>query len=241
MHLRTRCSVRYFVLILLAIAACTASASAASDQSAIATGDAQLLVKFRDGTPNAVAARALSNAGAREIRSLPVLGVRVLRVPANAARQAVVVLRRNTSVEYVEADTVLKPQEVLPEDPYFLDSGSWNLGGGAWGWYVTHTTQAWDVTKGDPSIVIAVLDTGLKPAGLVDFDGRLASSWNVLNNSTDATSNAGNHGTYVAGIAAMTLGNGVGNAGYCPMCRLMIVQVGTDSGESLSNLAAGLT
>jgi Subtilase family len=34
--------------------------------------------------------------------------------------------------------------------------------------------------------------------------------------------------------------NGVGNAGYCPECGLMVIQVGTDSGASLSNIANGL-
>jgi hypothetical protein len=44
-----------------------------------------------------------------------------------------------------------------------------------------------------------------------------------MNSSTDVSSNAGNHGTYVAGVAGLAMDNGVGNAGYCPGCRLMIV------------------
>ena len=52
---------------------------------------------------------------------------------------------------------------------------------------------------------------------------------------------AGNHGTYVAGVAGLASNNGAGNAGYCPVCKIMPVQVGTDSGASDSNIASGIT
>jgi hypothetical protein len=57
------------------------------------------------------------------------------------------------------------------------------------------TTSAWDITTGDRPVVIAVLDTGLKTQGLSDYDGQVVSGWNVLKNSTDTSSSAGNHGT----------------------------------------------
>jgi Subtilase family len=106
---------------------------------------------------------------------------------------------------------------------------------------ITHTTQAWDVTEGDPAVVIAILDTGIKTTGLDDFNGQIASTWNALTKPTDVTTNAGNHGTYVAGVAGLAIANGAGGAGYCPKCKLMIVQVGSDSGAYLSDIASGLT
>src|SRR5207247_10890323 len=123
-----------------------------------------------------------------------------------------------------ERDAVMEPQEVLPNDPYFLNSGAWNLGGGAWGWYVTHAPQAWDITRGAPSTVIAILDTGIKPNGLVDFNGQIASTWNVLNQTPDATTNAGNQGTYVDGVCAFAIEYGGGNGGYRAQRRLSLHQ-----------------
>jgi len=93
---------------------------------------------------------------------------------------------------------LLTPQELLPSDPSFPQQFA--IAGGAWGWYRTHTTQAWDVTKGDPSVVVAILDTGLKTRGLADYDGQIATGWNVLKSSTDTSLYAGTHGTYVAGV-----------------------------------------
>src|SRR5258707_4009522 len=97
------------------------------------------------------------------------------------------------------------------------------------------------MTRGDPAVVVAILDTGLKSSGLIDFNGQVSSSWNVLNSSSDVSTSAGYHGTYVAGIAGLALGNSVGSAGFCPGCKLMIVQVGTDAGAYLSDIATGLT
>jgi thermitase len=234
-----------FLLVALTIAA-TASSAGAAGASPLAHASppgqvGHLLVRFRPTASSQTQAAALGAVGAKRVGVVNDLGVDVVSVPSAHASAALTALRGNSQVAFAERDAILEPQEQLPNDPYFLNSGAWNLGGGAWGWYVTHTTQAWDVTEGDPSVVVAILDTGLKTAGLADFGGQVASTWNVLNNTTDVTTNAGNHGTYVAGVAALALGNGVGNAGYCPGCRLMVVQVGTDSGASVSDIANGLT
>src|SRR5262249_42594772 len=69
---------------------------------------------------------------------------------------------------------------------------------------------------------------------------QLVAGYDVLNGSTDTSSGAGNHGTYVAGAAGLAADNGSGNAGYCPRCRVMPVQVGTDSGATYGNMATGL-
>ena len=199
----------------------------AQPQSPTAPGQGvRLLVKFRnEGTAPAT----LRAVGANELRTIGDIGVHVVTVPSDRAAAALGALSSNSTVAWAERDGLLQPQEMLPNDPYFLNSSAWNISGGAWGWYQTHTTQAWDITQGEPSVVVAVLDTGIKTNGLTDFDGQIAATWNAMNGTTDATTNAGNHGTYTAGVIGLALGNGVGNAGLCPRCKLMVVQVGTDS------------
>jgi subtilisin family serine protease len=231
----------YLVVALVAIALCAGSSAGNAGVSSGNSSRTRLLVHFKSTVSRSAAAATLARAGVTRLRSIPKLGVQVVTAPAGSAAAALARLKAASSVSFAERDTLLQPQEVLPNDPYFLNSGAWNLGGGAWGWYVTHTAQAWDITKGAPSTVIAVLDTGIKPNGLADFNGQIASTWNVLNQTADATTNAGNHGTYVAGVAGLAMDNGAGNAGYCPQCRLMIVQVGYDSGAYLSDIASGLT
>jgi subtilisin family serine protease len=200
------------------------------------SGTTRLLVKFR---PGANASSVLAEAGAKRDRPIRDIGVRVVTVPAKRAAAALAKLRGTPSVAFAETDRTLKPQDDLPSDPSFPQQ--FPVGGGAWGWYKTHTTQAWDVTEGDPSVVIAIIDTGLKTSGLDDFSGQTVPGWNVVNNNSDTSSNAGNHGTYVAGVAGLALDNGVGNAGFCPGCKIMPVQVGTDAGASDSAIASGIT
>lgn len=223
------------LFVLFVLAACIGSATAASSYSSQASDSERVLVKFRAGTSHAAAAVALSRAGAHELRVLPRLGVRVAAVRNATAIQE---LRRARSVEYAERDADLQPQELLPNDPSFPQQFA--VAGGAWGWYRTHTTQAWDITTGSASVTVAILDTGLKPQGLVDYDGQLVAGWNVVTNSSDVTSSAGTHGTYVAGVVGLALNNERGNAGYCPGCKVMPIQVGSDSGAYVSNIASGL-
>jgi hypothetical protein len=232
-------SLRYLVLVVLALAASAGASASPSSSSANGTGDARLLVKFRTGTSKSSAAHALSNIGAHQLRELPTLNLRVVSVPSSRGRTALGALRRNRSVDYAEPDAILAAQELLPNDPSFPQQ--YAVAGGAWGWYRTRTTQAWDVTRGDASVVIAVLDTGLRPEGLADFDGQVMPGWNIVANSSDTRSSAGAHGTYVAGVAGLAANNGLGNAGYCPDCRIMPVQIGTDSGAYVSDIAGGIT
>jgi hypothetical protein len=162
----------------------------------------------------------------------------LVRTPSNHARASIEALERSRLVEYAERDALRRPQEFLPSDPSFPQQFA--VGGGAWGWYKTHATQAWEITKGSASVVVAVLDTGLITNGLADFDGQTVPGWNVMKKSTDTSSSATDHGTYVAGVAGLAFDNGIGNAGFCPGCKIMPVQVGTSSGAYDADLAAGM-
>jgi thermitase len=228
---------RRFAVSALAVAACVAALVTVSGGAA-AEGQTRLLVKFAPGASSQSRATALSTVGGKALSQISAIGVRVVTVPGSAAA-ALQTLKATAAVEFAEPDALLKPQDNLPSDPSFPQTFA--VGGGAWGWYKTHTTQAWDVTPGSPSVVVAVLDTGLKTQGLADYSGQVVPGWNVLNGTTDTSSTAGNHGTYVAGVVGLASSNGVGNAGYCPGCKIMPVQVGTDSGAYLSDVAAGVT
>jgi subtilisin family serine protease len=199
----------------------------------------RLLVKFDPEVGAREASSALATDDAAPLRTIPGIGVRVVSVANGSIQRARRSLDRNPAVRFAEPDATARPQETIPDDPYF-PQGTYSIQSGAWGWYQTHTTRAWDVTEGDPGVVIAILDTGLRPASL-DFDGQLVPGHNVLTGTSDTVSGAGNHGTYVAGVAGLAANTASGNAGYCPGCRIMPVQVGTDTGATYGNMAAGIT
>jgi thermitase len=225
-----RCAfaVSIFVAVLCAPAA-----------SVAATTTSHVLVEFRHGVTKTATSEAIAAIGGRELRTIPDIGIHVVSVPAASAVGALASLKGNRRVAFAEADAIAKPQESVPNNPYF-PQGNYALSGGAWGWWQTHTTQAWDITQGSPSVVIAILDTGLKPHGL-NFGNQVVTGWNVLNGTTDTTTNAGVHGTYVAGAAVQAINDATGNAGYCASCDVMPVQVGTDTGANYSDMATGVT
>jgi subtilisin family serine protease len=223
-----------------AIALGLASASLLAPATSLASsGSTELLVKFKNGVTHASAASAIASVGGRDVTTISDIGVHVVSVRSTSAAAAKAALKGKGNVAFAEADGVARPMEASPNNPYF-PQGNLSLGGGAWGWTQTHATQAWDLTQGSSSVVIAVLDSGLKPQGL-NFGSRIVPGYDVLNGTSDTATNAGNHGTYVAGTAVEVAGSASGNAGYCPGCSVMPVQVGSDSSFLYSDLATGIT
>lgn len=101
----------------------------------------------------------------------------------------------------------------------------------------THLTQmglaeAWDVTRGDPSILIAVLDTGVRPdhPDLVD---RLVEGYNEAEGNANYDDVYG-HGTAVAGAAAATGDNNMGVVGVAWQCRVLPIRVSRKDGRASS-------
>src|SRR5207247_7570554 len=95
-----------------------------------------------------------------------------------------------------------------------------------------------DLTLGAPSIVIAIVDTGVDSSH-PDLASKILSQYTFVGNS--ARDGFG-HGTHVAGIAAAATNNDVGIAGMCPNCSILSVKVLNSQGSGyISDVAAGIT
>ncbi|MCI0623913.1 MAG: S8 family serine peptidase [Acidobacteria bacterium] len=129
-----------------------------------------------------------------------------------------------------ECDTLdvgcrVAPKEVLPNDPLFPVS---------WGLRRINAPYAWNITQGDPSVVVAVIDQGVE-LGHPDLS-LFPQSWNASTDTPDG-SPTGNHGTACAGIVAATINNALGATGVAGECRIMAIATATwadiDIAESL--------
>jgi subtilisin family serine protease len=115
-----------------------------------------------------------------------------------------------------ESMPMFVPTALAPNDPMYGDQwGVQRIGAGGAG------EAAWDITRGDPDIVICVLDAGcdLAHPDLVPF----ADDGINLGTMLPDGGPTGNHGTACAGIAAANIDNAAGIAGVAGDCRILPV------------------
>lgn len=113
-------------------------------------------------------------------------------------------------------------------------------------WHLDHigAKKVWQYNQGNPSTTIAIVDSGLdynnpdiapnlhrNPEEIADNEidddenGFIDDliGWDFVRNSNMPFDRSG-HGTFMAGIIAAALGNGVGGAGVCPQCSVIPVR-----------------
>ncbi len=145
----------------------------------------------------------------------------VLTLPSELIPATVMqILSQNIMVDYVEMDAFGTGAE-LPTDPEFVQQWGLNNDGQNSGRVDADVDapEAWDITHGLTTTVVAVIDTGVD-LDHPDLVGKLVPGYNYVNQNNNPQDDNG-HGTHVAGIIAAEMGNGIGGAGICPNCKIM--------------------
>jgi subtilisin family serine protease len=135
------------------------------------------------------------------------------------------------------------PEVVDAEPNYFAwtqfipDDTDWAQ---QWGPATIHCPEAWDVLTGDPSVTVAIVDTGVDRShpdlaaqllagyNFVDIHGPAPAGWQYQGRITPADNNPQDevgHGTHVAGTIGAIGNNATGVAGVVWQCRLLPVRV----------------
>jgi serine protease len=148
-----------------------------------------------------------------------------------------------------------------PNDPYY--NQQWYLNNTGQGTNDGKTTtidadidapEAWEISKGDPNVVVAVLDQGvtsdhpdLPNSRQIRLDGsNFASAYDGTNNPNDpsptiSTIIGWNHGNACAGIIGATQNNGIGISGIAPLCKIMPIKIPLNySGVPISIYASAI-
>lgn len=160
----------------------------------------------------------------------------VYRLPAGRSLDAMAITRAlhdSGAVEFAIPDfSIVRVPYATTNDPLFgnqwhLDSTGQN---GAKPDADVNAPAAWDITRGDPNLIIAVVDTGCE-LGHPDLVPNLVQGIDVLSNDSNPQAEDGflglfpeNHSTSVCGIAAGRGNNGVGTTGAAQLCKIMPIR-----------------
>jgi len=138
-----------------------------------------------------------------------------------------------SEVETAELSRYIEPNkrfqvDFVPNDPNWTKQ---------WGPRRIEADYAWNTTIGDPSVLVAVIDTG------IDWDhpdlaaNYVPLGYDWVNNDTDPMDDHG-HGTHCAGVIAAVLNNSIGIAGLAQV-RIMaekgLDEYGSGSEDDLAN------
>ncbi len=123
----------------------------------------QLIVQFQEGVSGEEIIKIIRSSGASICKHIPLLRSYVLSLPPTLPLESVLHwFEKQKAVSFVEPNLLLKVQETIPNDLKFTDQ--WALyntdqSGGSGSGDISAVT-GWDIEKGSPDIIIAVIDTG---------------------------------------------------------------------------------
>ena len=217
-----------FLLVVLSIAGFRLSATVDAQSAGDVAKDpsyvpGELLVKYRDGARSSVASLT-GNLGGSVEKDFPSLRWQHVRLPEGfAVSDAMAIYSQDPNVELVQPNYIYRIN-LTPNDERF---------GQLYGMLRISAPQAWDTTTGDPSVVVAVVDTGIEKthpdlaANVYQNPGEVAgngvdddlngfvddvSGWDFLNMDNDPA-DGHSHGTHCSGTIGGVGNNGIGVAG----------------------------
>lgn len=184
----------------------------------------EVLVKFKKEILPEQRMRIHQKMGTKLKEKIADLDIEVVKVEKNKVPEFVAKFQSQPEVEFAEPNykaTVLE----ITNDPGIIETKQWGM-------YKVKAADtegsAWNYSKSDSSIKIAILDTGIDQ-NHEDLTGKIVNNQNCTDSPT--VDDLYGHGTHVAGIAAASTNNGVGVAGLGYNALLMNVKVLGDDGS----------
>lgn len=233
------------IAMLLLGAGCALPTAPAAPLGAVKPGE--IVVQWQDGADRAAIHARLGTS--------PIAGEARQRVAVPQGEEAAWAerFRREPGVVIAEPNYMkrtqhlpgsLKPlRQVLmtPNDPDFSNPSPLQGLPASWGLKQIKAESAWDVTAGDPSVVVAVIDTGVDmshPDLAANLDTRNALNMVEVGRTVDDDFG---HGTHVAGIIAAVGNNGLGSIGLAWKSKIMPIRVlGVDGTGTTYDTAAAI-
>lgn len=173
----------------------------------------QLIVKFKDNISFVETQAFHKSAGAHVISKNDKLGFEVVQFTKGSVKEKLKAYQKNLDIEYVEPNYYFHAFDI-PNDPYFNSQ---------YGLQKIQAPQAWDSTRGDRNVMIAIVDSGIQGIH-PDLSSKVINGYDYVDNDNFPDDENG-HGTHCAGIASASTNNNIGIAGVAPESSIYAVRV----------------
>ncbi len=182
----------------------------------------RVIVKFKPSLSIQSIETTINAYRTKKIKRIPTLDIYLLGVPQDSSvEEMVYAMSLNPDVAHVSPDyktyiaAVPQPSDNFFSWQYYLYNRGQEIGfPGPQGTDRAdiRALEAWEETKGDEQVIIAVIDTGID-FDHPDLEGKIVpGGYDFANDDNDAADDNG-HGTFVSGLAAAKSNNGEGIAG----------------------------
>jgi subtilisin family serine protease len=187
---------------------------------------ANSVVGYESETELQAAVRA---SGGRVVRTIPSLRVAEVETRVRHHHFATALLSR-TGIEFVETVSRRVSAAEPALAPWTSSTAPFANAPFEWQWAATRANAVpASVLRAARAITIAVVDTGADLSA-PDLRAKSPSSYSVVNGTTNVRDRNG-HGTFVSSIAAGSVSNGEGIAGFGGDARLLVLQAGGADGS----------
>ncbi len=177
----------------------------------------------------------ITSLGGSIVQEFTKINTVLVSVPIGSEDDFIDAILSNKKVKFAERNSYYT-SFYTPSDPNY---------GNQWHYDRIRAPEAWDITKGSSSIIVAVVDTGIdyNHPDLNDNMWKDANGfygYDFVNDDNDPMDDNG-HGTHVAGTIAAEMDNNLGGTGVAPNVKLMAVKVlDTDGYGSWDDIARGI-
>lgn len=203
----------------------------------------EIIVKFKGGVSDTEIEAINQNFGTKVKKSSYKPGkFKVLKIKNNKSVEKMLAkYRKHNKVEYAEPNSLCYAQAV-PNDSLYSPY-QWHFDNDVYGGI--QMEQAWDITTGDASVVVAVLDSGVAYEDYREYEQApdlagtsFVAGYDFINDDAHPNDDHG-HGTHVTGTIAQETNNKEGVAGIAYNTSIMPVKVldgeGSGTATALAN------